>query len=120
MKIVSYEVAKLAKEKGYNVVCDNYYTTNKELVNNFIHKVSDFDCYAPFQTELCDWLRVNGLHIYAKVDFNPTPSRRYYTMVVWVEDGEFALPEGSPLITKYYSTYEEAIEDGIKATLELL
>ena len=47
----SYEVAKLLKEKGFEVCCNTYYTRIGNFKHNLFQTVmhTNFACYAPTQ-----------------------------------------------------------------------
>jgi hypothetical protein len=73
-KLVSFETAKLLKEKGFSVKCEWAYQHNKlvhdsknrELKN--WNEVKHVECSAPTQQLAIDWIRINyGIHIF--VDF---------------------------------------------------
>lgn len=61
-QIVSFEIAKLAKEKGFNEKCIFFYgRTFPDLHFNNIFKTdsfsgADFFCYAPTEKQLKNWL----------------------------------------------------------------
>jgi hypothetical protein len=71
---VSYEAARLLKEKGYNEVVESYYDTLGELNevrsifqnsvadNSFLHRFGDYYA-APTKAEAIDWLEDKGLVI---------------------------------------------------------
>ena len=54
----SYEVAKLLKEKGFEVCCNTYYTRIGNFKHNLFQTVmhTNFACYAPTQQMACDWV----------------------------------------------------------------
>lgn len=63
---VSYEVAKLLKEKGFYWDCEHYYKPNGEIVRTFHTEGSrhlnssvlyEHQCLAPTQQMACRWLR---------------------------------------------------------------
>lgn len=69
---VSYEAARLLKEKGYNEVVESYYDTLGELNevrsmfqnsvadNSFLHRFGDYYS-APSKAEAIDWLESKGI-----------------------------------------------------------
>ena len=67
----SYEVAKLLKEKGFDIWCDTYYTRFGTFKYNLYKKAIDTSlaCYAPTQQMACDWIfNKYGIHISLEYD----------------------------------------------------
>ena len=70
---VSYDVAKLLKEKGFDWDCEYYYKPNGEIVRTFhikgSHRINssvlyEHQCLAPTHQMAMKWLRkIYGLHI---------------------------------------------------------
>lgn len=70
-EICTYEVAMLAKEKGFSQECDLFYTRNGKLCDerNYDSFDNKFWCYAPTQSLLQRWLREeNGIIVEVFVD----------------------------------------------------
>lgn len=114
MERVSYEIAKLAVNFGWDGVSDAYYDTLKGLrsYDNSIGIIPDIDCWAPYQAELCDWLRKEkGILLYVDVDYyTPLNAQAYFCGMTVISSGV-----GNPLMSnKYYLTYEQALEEGLK------
>ena len=74
---VSFETAKLLKEKGFDWDCDHYYKPNGEIVRTFHTDGSrhinssvlyEHQCLAPTQQMVCRWLREEH-----KIDISVTP-----------------------------------------------
>ena len=119
-EIVTYEVAKLAKEKGFRERCiEHYYDDTKDL-----YRSSNPQCYnfggntsdAPTQSLLQRWLRVEkGYYVYPFFD---NESRRWtwvcreLTGDKWIQLLDFE--------ERYFDTYELALEDALKYALEIL
>ena len=60
---VTFEQAKLFKEKGFDVVCDKFYASNGKLCDS----VYDFDewCSAPEHWQVIEWLRIkHGIQLF--------------------------------------------------------
>lgn len=111
---VSFEVAKLLKEKGFDWPCICYYEDN-----GIIHRALDYvrqndgddddndECICPTQQMACRWLRKEkGIHILpeiSEVKENP----KYYCMIWKTSTLE-------SFIIELFDSYEDAIE----ATLE--
>lgn len=107
-EICTYELCKLAKEKGFNVPTDFCYEQSGCLVRCG-------SIAAPTQSLLQRWLReekgVNMQVIWME------PYNRYYWSL-WINDefrvSEYIDPEQA------YSNYELALEDALKYALENL
>ena len=110
---VSFETAKLLKNKGFDVPCKSYYSKAGAIRNignycntllNAIKSIS-----APTQQMAMRWLReVHGIHII--IDYSPA-----------FKEYSFDISEIDKLMNGYiYDTYEEAAEAAIKYCLENL
>lgn len=120
--LVKYDVAKLAKEKGFNEKCSHYFILpykmfkpdfiahkwNKDLSENQFQFVTvgrsqPHLAGAPTQTQLAKWLREeHGIFVYPYLfmypnDFEYKVSKRYQDVIV----GGFN------------ATFEEAFEEGL-------
>ena len=111
-ELVTYEVAKLAKEKGFDG-CSFYVYNNEKIllgvkgVVNW-HKV---EFVAPTQSLLQRWLREEkGLHITVPFDGNG-----FWWEIKNLENGVYEFGEALG-----FDTYELALEDALKYTLENL
>ena len=107
--ICTYEVAKLAKEKGFDV----------PTAKNYRHE-NGTTCNAPTQSLLQRWLREEkGLCI--SVETYPTLAINGKICFAWViksgSDGHFMESNDS---LQTFSTYELALEDALKYALENL
>lgn len=118
-QIVSFEVAKLAKEKGFNIPCRSKYTVMKTkkkfTTNSMLSRVSTKDnvYLVPTQSLLQKWLR-EGRSINVIVDkVDSTPSSGYYFNIYSenIED-EYDIIE--------FDTYEEALEKGLEEALKII
>lgn len=127
---VSYEVAKLLKEKGFDEKCsyewgvpdiDGRYILQKWSIYNGEIRNSELinDAYsAPTLQMACKWLRdVHNLHVdvgYDDLDW-------FWNIISISEDVPIAdRPKFIVTGTACHRTYEEAIEAAIKYTLENL
>lgn len=115
-EIVSFETAKLAKEKGFNEITKHAYWKNIEN-NYFLADNSDMenselcDCNysAPTQSLLQKWLReVHNAHIWS-VPLSLNHYEYYY-----FKDGGYTFSSDG------YPTYEMAIEEALKKCLLLI
>ena len=108
-EICTYEVAKLAKEKGFDV----------PTPKNYRHERGE-TCNAPTQSLLQRWLREEkGLCI--SVEAYPTLAIMGKVCFAWVaksrSDGHF-MKSNDSLLT--FSTYELALEDALAYSLKNL
>lgn len=127
---VSYEVAKLAKEKGFNELCSHYYVLDfqnferSELIkfsvpfdNDNVYqevrlsKGQPHLALAPTQSLLQKWLRDNY-----KIHLTVTSISQKSWQCHIQSPGDIL---GDKYIEDAY-TYEEALEDGLKEALETL
>lgn len=116
---VSYKVAKLLKEKGFDEPCRAYYNMGalKEDItvprdwshSNYIDHIS-----APTLQMAMKWFRdERGVYIQIKRSFN---TFLYSALMLKVKDG----PELHSIIPSKHETYEEAVEAALKYSLENL
>ena len=129
---VSFEVAKLLKEKGFNEYClKNYWSSDKELHDwkwelsynrNSDGNSNTKDCSAPTHQMAMAWLR--EIHnIFINIDVIPyttvTIEQRYYFYKIYRNR---RLINFSPQIEdiQFYNTPEEAVEASLKYVLENL
>lgn len=145
-ELISFETAKLAKEKGYNVDCKDYWTTeygNKPIITNGIEYESERDCHfdwnlnneyskkiqapypnryhesqcsAPTQSLLQKWLR--EVH---NIEIWATP----YLDDEKIEYNHAIVNRNVDVYDLLYSaeeykTYEEALEAGLQEALKLI
>ena len=115
---VSFEVAKLLKEKGFNEYClKNYWSSDKELHDwkwklsynrNSDGNCNTKDCAAPTLQMAMKWLREKDVRIcpdYSDVD------GKWFAMIGTKKKRTYS---------GYYDTYEEAVEATLKYALENL
>ena len=123
-EICTYEVAKLAKEKGFDVPTLGYYRIDREdwyrtdVYDDWNDSTIRYS--APTQSLLQRWLREEkGLCI--SVEAYPTLAIMGKVCFAWVaksrSDGHFMKSNDSLL---NFSTYELALEDALKYALENL
>ena len=124
-EICTYEVCKLAKEKGFRETVGWYYNTNglnllKRGCNGGNPNLINGLYSAPTQSLLQRWLREEkGLCI--SVEAYPTLAINGKICFAWViksgSDGHFMESNDS---LQTFSTYELALEDALKYVLENL
>lgn len=111
---VSFEVAKLLKEKGFDLPCQAFYDNDRVLIVSPVHTVNDeledSDIACPTLYVAQKWLReVQGIHIV--IDFKSKDS--WYYRIYDLDENE--LIEQSE---EYFNTYEGALQAGILESLK--
>lgn len=112
-EIVTFEVAKLAREKGFNEKCYHYYQNgvleSDECFNHYNKGIVSI-CSAPTQSLLQRWLREEkGYYVYPFFD---NESRRWtwvcreLTGDMWIQLLDFE--------ERYFDTYEQALEGALE------
>jgi len=118
-QLISFETAKLAEEKGFNIPCPLYFRENGSTTTETAMKTSleGIDYYAqPTQSLLQKWLReVHDIHVYVN----------YYSFAVRESNGyyyHFGKSVRNVQLMYYgkYNTYEEALEIGLQGALKLI
>jgi len=113
---VSFEIAKLLKEKGFDEYC-GYYSSDGEYWGYCVynHKGKDY-ISAPTLQMAMKWLRkVHNIHIAVIVAYHHIP-RRYEAHIMKLENiDDFILHQQVD-----FASYEEACEEAIKYCLENL
>lgn len=117
---IKEETAKLAKLKGFDEWCADFYGTYAGYVgmhhdDNSNKYNKGENCSAPSQTELQAWLRVK-YHLYVHVATNSITT--HFPMIQLAEVGGTQMK--GPAYDKNYRTYEEALEVGLFETLKLI
>ena len=125
---VSFEVAKLLKEKGFDELCDKKYNGYKSIVpaGKMIElwQNSEFDadeeCSAPTLQMAMKWLRKEH-KLSVRPRYDEVEDEKEHLYYVWF----FDILSMNPYKTlvepvQGYSTYEEAAEASIKYCLENL
>ena len=109
-QLVTFEVAKLAKEKGFNELSDSCYNIIGVISNNINNKNQDWTdnkvYTAPTQSLLQKWLReIHKINVYC------IPSD--FEEGTWYNN----IASHNPVFT---GTYEEALEIGLQEGLQLI
>ena len=118
-QLITLETAKLAKEKGFNIVTECFYNKGSglKIQSDSLLRLGEDVIEAPTQSLLQKWLReTHNLHVSAFPVFS---NRWFPTIRKFNEFTEFKTIYGSP----YYpnsskNTYEEALEYGLKLALK--
>lgn len=123
---VSFEIAKLLKEKGFDCLCHSYF--RKDNPNNLVKETcsanwndTPFFTSRPTLQMTMKWLReVHNLFIQICIIPHTTITieQKYYLFTIHKNRRTLAFRKDFP--SEYYSTYEEACETGIKYCLENL
>lgn len=124
-EICTYEVCKLARDKGFNVQTFDWYdytgNYNKGFIPHKLHECPRYkEYYAPTQSLLQRWLREEkGVCI--SVEAYPTYATKNNILYSWAikyrSSGHSMEHEQS---FNTFSTYEKALEDALKYALENL
>ena len=122
-KLVSYNVAKLAKEVGFSVVTEYRFFYNSELTTKTPSQSSKPTIYAPTQGLLQKWLReIHNIEISVRaIKWENTELKTGLVL----DSYEY---EMYPLNKPYYiyhkvsgfKTYEQALEQAILESLKLI
>lgn len=104
---VSFETAKLLKEKGFNEECQQYY--------------GDYKYPCPTLQMAIKWLReVHHYYIQVMLDGWALGDHLGYYVVIQKTDSDFEMMLSDALDEVFYKTPEEASEAAIKYCLEKL
>ena len=132
-EICTYEVCKLAKEKGFDVPTDRYYHTYDDVIEaqnslemtgdgcaDFYNSLNQCRCAAPTQSLLQRWLREEkGVHIV--IESEPTTTTSSNMLFQWIinynSDGECYDCYND---IRAYPSYEKTLESALKFALENL
>ena len=119
---VSFETARLLKEKGFEGRMHTFYTEEgTEMESAYVVPSNFFPIYRPTLQMAMKWLReVHHLHISIEMGFD-VDNHQYYFFAPSVcrfsdKSGEYENPFGE----KEFDTYEEACEAAIRYCLENL
>lgn len=119
-EICTYEVAKLAKEKGFNEYVDAFYAEDcdtphlqgPEKWNNYDGKYA-----APTQSLLQRWLREEK-NIVVEADWFEV-GKKYFWVAKDMNNHDVFKPKTTKCMT-FYDTWEQALECGLKYALKEL
>jgi hypothetical protein len=131
-QLISFETAKLAKEKGFDEICLDIYELKEYIPNRQLKKglknselISNISFTAPTQSLLQKWLReVHDIHVQPFYHPNTISTREIKPEVeivrVFAKDGisKSILPPN--LKGEEFDTYEKALEIGLQAALKLI
>lgn len=120
-QLISFETAKLAKEKGFIIKCEKVYGKMNKNIKNCRLYSSDNDniikeCYAPTQSLLQKWLREKH-NIHYVFDVYITDGTYCYKIIYTVDNIRCELKQSSHLP---YLDYESALEHALNQGLNLI
>jgi len=124
-QLISFETAKLAKEKGFNITNRNSYDENTGLMlplDPYGHCYAlEGTCPAPTQSLLQKWLRDREENIIIVIpmrDFHRNYNGWYYEVFTQLTKKD------KPVLMissdENFDTYEEALEKGLQEALKLI
>lgn len=131
---VSFETAKLLKEKGFNEYCRTYYTNSRigfhdiynspQLIDNKSLFEMGLGLSAPTLQMAMKWLRIkHNIHIEILMTNHSMSERfdipKYYWVAVGAKTSKW-ITESTLYSAKQFDTNEEACEAAIKHCLENL
>ena len=124
---VSFEIAKLLKEKGFDEATYHDYDTNgllwfNEVLAQYNQQGTGFAC--PTLQMVMKWLReVHNIYLDIRITNHGMSDMvdiiKYYWVALSTEDAKW-IAESTVRNVDCFKTYNEAIEDGIKYCLENL
>ena len=122
---VSYEAARLLKEKGYNEECDTTIDDDGELFDEKYLLNQDLPvwrCSCPTKAEVIDWLESKGIIVKLSYDYQAhiDNARWEYFIYTHDNDGQVEAMVCSWPEDNYYKTRLAAEEAAIIKALELL
>jgi len=127
-QLISFETAKLAREKGFvNPFCNNWYlvypnekpyTVDYEIrLNRIREDIGDDDIAAPTQSLLQKWLREKYLiHVWPKyISYDSKPWAINIDSLSSKDNGMKML-----IIPLRFQSYEESLEIGLQEAIKLI
>jgi hypothetical protein len=117
-KIISPESAKLAQKLGFNIITEEMYGCNApEDYNETKYNIFDDFYLAPTLSTMQNWL-IENQNIYVRIDITNVPiKKRWYYEIQKIPSGILELWNETKMT---FSSYEEALDEGIKYTLKIL
>tara|TARA_R110002020_G_scaffold241717_1_gene454947 strand:+ start:1201 stop:1575 length:375 start_codon:yes stop_codon:yes gene_type:complete len=116
-ELISFETAKLAKEKRFNIFNDSYTKRGTIITSQQQARYIEECIYpAPTQSLLQRWLREkHGLHVEPKLANQESKKSYYYGVYKW--DKYRAYIKGTNV---RFDTYEQALEGGLLEAVKLI
>lgn len=111
---VSFEVAKLLKEKGFEQYkCQHSY--DSKGVFQWSDDLDPYECSAPTHQMACDWVRKKGWHISVQLSYDDDYNAVYYVTITSIKT--FLGEDIGELEDKYFSKVEDANDEALKFVL---
>ncbi len=125
-ELISFETAKLAKEKGFDEECYNgYFESNgQERIGSHLGSFKNSDwkeglnryCRSS-QSLLQKWLREKH---YIHIEISPSSDTDFGVLCGTAEEPSWVRGTGEDEDPLYFKTYEEALEAGLLESLKLI
>ena len=106
---VSFEIAKLLKEKGFDIPCDYAYNNKAGYFEIDRSNFDEIYCFRPSLALAMKWLR----------EVHKQPINLWYDGDIWSSEIYRAVEKDFCLVG-HFQSYEEAVEAAIKYCLEHL
>lgn len=121
-QLVTFEIAKLAKEKGYNDRANSPYMYTKEGllrqqcgIQNYPEEIFPFYICAPTQSLLQKWLREEqNISIAVEFKLDDHPKLNYFSLIYDAKNYRIIH------VKKLHDTYEKALEESLFKALTLI
>jgi hypothetical protein len=124
-QLITFETAKLAKEKGFDIPCKKRYLSDQYKVYSLANNrgLQIIGIQAPTQSLLQKWLRDKF-----KMDVQPICTyktfRFYHLGIIFINDKNqidtILIKDEGMQTNKLFNSYEEALEEGLFETLKLI
>lgn len=121
---VSFEIAQLLKEKGFNERCRSYYTTGRNVRTALTVVYKTYDCddmrdsiLRPTLQMVLSWLRSRGWYVHIELGYEPTDSWGSAFTFCGYDYDVTQIKTGDMVYANSKETYEEAVCDAIKYIL---
>lgn len=110
-QIISFETAKLAKEKGFDLKSQWLELNLLDINGNTVNEFSASQICLPTQALLQKWLReVHNIHVVV-IPHKFSDHYEYRYTLAFVVEG---------LVSDMYNSYEEALDQGLLEALKLI
>jgi len=111
-QLISFETAKLAKEKGFKKLCDFSYDEDGILTGNC---EQSYNYVASTQSLLQKWLR-EKYHLIITIAYQYEPDSTPYSYWIYKENNSLPINQW----VNGLNTYEEALEAGLQKALSYI
>lgn len=128
-QLISFNTAKLAKEKGFDGLSYAHYSRKgiltiqehpeSEQFLQYVRGNTTLSISAPTQSVLQKYLRdIHDIHIMIEPLIDPDDKSTFYEMIVITDMSENEKNE--KIEGEHFDTYEEALEEGLQEGLKLI